>query len=1014
MASGSTSSNVVGVHYRVGKKIGEGSFGVIFEGTNLLNQQQVAIKFEPRKSDAPQLRDEYRTYKILVGCPVVAQVAVGETCIGSAIALLRHLCLWQRVCVQCNGLPPGIPNVYYFGQEGLHNILVIDLLGPSLEDLFDHCNRKFSIKTVVMVAKQMLSRVQTIHEKNLIYRDIKPDNFLIGRPGTKSANVIHVVDFGMAKQYRDPKTKQHIPYRERKSLSGTARYMSINTHLGREQSRRDDLEALGHVFMYFLRGGLPWQGLKAATNKQKYEKIGEKKQTTPIKDLCDGFPEEFNKYLSYVRNLGFEDTPDYDYLRELFTQALKSTGEVEDGEYDWMKLNNGKGWEVLKSHPSAAQAMHHSNVNPNSSMAVNLQGQQHRQQKTHLPIDHHRLNEPLPKPGATRAQPGRSPRENMNRDSQVKRKSMGELAPPEGASTQAQFQHSQPNLSQNNRPAQASSPTLQQPRQQAPEKQSFMQKLAIAMASGRDVRDMLGLPAAGGDAPKTVGPAAVAQQTLKRSKPAGGSRKIRTLGNSYVFPWEIVKRSRLTLIRPEGVAREVAALYGERPPPVAVYEEKKAYRAKRQSTGPAKKWIQQPFTNPARADGLVLKHWRRKPTTTTAPPVQEPGDATMQEGDDDNNTTNNNTNDNDAAAAAAANAGSYIESCSDYAKYDIKVDMPGFTDEEYDQYLRSDDWSREETDYLFGVIRDYSYRWPVIWDRYDYQPARHHAPESVPGDDHALSTMPFAPSKKRTLEDLKARFYDISAKLMKQRIPEVSMDADQYSLYEMLTKFNPQMEQSRKLLATALINRTMDEVKEEEFLLTELQRINMAANRLDAEREELRARLYAPEPNAGASAGLQAFTSSQALQALFQQLFQQDRSKKRASGGATGPGRLSLSANDMVHTPGSAQQQLSAANRRQSMAQYQEKTAQTPVKHLSPHQENRFNVSTHDRLTSGVTFGSDKLLKMRQAKSNVQTQKIGQMLAALGVSDINKKPTQNPKPHPTSTPMVKTTTKKTT
>jgi casein kinase 1 len=115
----SSSSNVVGVHYRVGKKIGEGSFGVIFEGTNLLNNQQVAIKFEPRKSDAPQLRDEYRTYKILVGCP-------------------------------------GIPNVYYFGQEGLHNILVIDLLGPSLEDLFDHCNRRFTLKTVVMVAKQMV------------------------------------------------------------------------------------------------------------------------------------------------------------------------------------------------------------------------------------------------------------------------------------------------------------------------------------------------------------------------------------------------------------------------------------------------------------------------------------------------------------------------------------------------------------------------------------------------------------------------------------------------------------------------------------------------------------------------------------------------------------------------------------------------------------------------------------------------------------------------------------------
>lgn len=309
------SSNVVGVHYRVGKKIGEGSFGVIFEGANLLNTQQVAIKFEPRKSEAPQLRDEYRTYKHLAGCV-------------------------------------GIPNVYYFGQEGLHNILVIDLLGPSLEDLFDWCGRRFSIKTVVMVAKQMLSRVQTIHENHLIYRDIKPDNFLIGREGTKTASLIYVVDFGMAKQYRDPKTKQHIPYRERKSLSGTARYMSINTHLGREQSRRDDLEALGHVFMYFLRGGLPWQGLKAATNKQKYEKIGEKKQTTHIKDLCDGFPEQFEQYLSYVRGLGFEETPDYDYLRALFTQALKSTGETEDGVYDWMKLNGGKGWDSGNRKPN--------------------------------------------------------------------------------------------------------------------------------------------------------------------------------------------------------------------------------------------------------------------------------------------------------------------------------------------------------------------------------------------------------------------------------------------------------------------------------------------------------------------------------------------------------------------------------------------------------------------------------------------------------------------------------------
>ncbi|KAK1762369.1 casein kinase I [Phialemonium atrogriseum] len=410
----SSSSNVVGVHYRVGKKIGEGSFGVIFEGTNLLNNQQVAIKFEPRKSDAPQLRDEYRTYKILVGCP-------------------------------------GIPNVYYFGQEGLHNILVIDLLGPSLEDLFDHCNRRFTIKTVVMVAKQMLSRVQTIHEKNLIYRDIKPDNFLIGRPGTKTANVIHVVDFGMAKQYRDPKTKQHIPYRERKSLSGTARYMSINTHLGREQSRRDDLEALGHVFMYFLRGGLPWQGLKAATNKQKYEKIGEKKQTTVIKELCEGFPDQFNQYLTYVRNLGFEDTPDYDYLRELFTQALKDTGGVEDGEYDWMKI----GKHDKKNDWDRPGGLHNPNARPgpsNMELHANSRGAagtpHQSDPRTTQQLTMARLNAAQP-PTPPIKQPKQG-RQNVPGALATPRAGAGgyrDMATPTG-STQAQFQTSTQNLPQ--------------------------------------------------------------------------------------------------------------------------------------------------------------------------------------------------------------------------------------------------------------------------------------------------------------------------------------------------------------------------------------------------------------------------------------------------------------------------------------------------------------------------------------------------------------------------------------
>jgi len=235
-------------------------------------------------------------------------------------------------------MPVGIPQTYHFGQENLHNILVIDLLGSSLEDLFNMCGRKFTIKTVCMAARQMITRIQTIHEKYLMSRDIMPSNFLVGRSGTKAANLIHMVDFGIAKQYRDPKTKQHIPHRKHKIMTGNSRYLSINAHLRREQSRRDDLESLGYVFMYFLRGSLPWQGLKAR-NKHRYQKIIEKKQTTTIEELCEGYPEEFGVYLNYVRKLDFEETPDYDYLRRLFANVMRKNNDVDDGVYDWSTLH---------------------------------------------------------------------------------------------------------------------------------------------------------------------------------------------------------------------------------------------------------------------------------------------------------------------------------------------------------------------------------------------------------------------------------------------------------------------------------------------------------------------------------------------------------------------------------------------------------------------------------------------------------------------------------------------------
>ncbi|MBZ3888312.1 Coiled-coil domain-containing protein 57 [Sciurus carolinensis] len=233
----------------------------------------------------------------------------------------------------------GIPTIRWCGAEGDYNVMVMELLGPSLEDLFNFCSRKFSLKTVLLLADQMISRIEYIHSKNFIHRDVKPDNFLMGLG--KKGNLVYIIDFGLAKKYRDARTHQHIPYRENKNLTGTARYASINTHLGIEQSRRDDLESLGYVLMYFNLGSLPWQGLKAATKRQKYERISEKKMSTPIEVLCKGYPSEFATYLNFCRSLRFDDKPDYSYLRQLFRNLFHRQGFSYDYVFDWNMLKFG-------------------------------------------------------------------------------------------------------------------------------------------------------------------------------------------------------------------------------------------------------------------------------------------------------------------------------------------------------------------------------------------------------------------------------------------------------------------------------------------------------------------------------------------------------------------------------------------------------------------------------------------------------------------------------------------------
>jgi len=193
-----------------------------------------------------------------------------------------------------------------------------------------------------------------VHSRHFLHRDIKPDNFLIGI--SKKQHYVYIIDFGLAKRFRDPKTGEHIPYRDGKNLTGTARYASVNTHLGignspfaqprLEQSRRDDLESLGFVLMYFCRGSLPWQGLPAKTKKEKYEKIRDKKLSTSIEALTKGYPEEFAIYMNYCRSLKFEEKPDIGYLRKLFKDLFYRMGYEYDFVFDWMVKKQNPGSQI--------------------------------------------------------------------------------------------------------------------------------------------------------------------------------------------------------------------------------------------------------------------------------------------------------------------------------------------------------------------------------------------------------------------------------------------------------------------------------------------------------------------------------------------------------------------------------------------------------------------------------------------------------------------------------------------
>ena len=331
--------------YRLVNKIGNGAFGEVFlASTNEHNSS---------RDTSNNAQDYYAAKLEVIPTPQNGQTNTGKQQLIYEAKVISYL---TNAATSSNGTSQsqpavGIPRVFWFGTEGQYNIMVLELLGPSLESLFKKCNRKFTLKTVLMLAHQMIERIEYTHRKNFVHRDIKPDNFLMGRksssnpgmltllrempsPALSSENTVYLIDFGLSKMYNTE--KGHIPLRKDKHLTGTARYASLNNHRGYEQSRRDDLESLGYVLLYFLRGSLPWQGLTGTTKEDHYNNIYNKKKNIKVATLCKGFPIEFATFLNYTRSLKFPKEPDYQYLRNLFLNLFIREKFSLDYEWDWV------------------------------------------------------------------------------------------------------------------------------------------------------------------------------------------------------------------------------------------------------------------------------------------------------------------------------------------------------------------------------------------------------------------------------------------------------------------------------------------------------------------------------------------------------------------------------------------------------------------------------------------------------------------------------------------------------
>ena len=288
--------------YKVKKKIGQGAFGAVFLGQTIKDNKYVAIKVERRKISKPLLESE--------------------------AYLLSNL----------KGL--GIPKIISFGKTRFYTVLIEPLFGKTLFDIFIQNGKQFHPEELCLIALQVIERLETIHAQYIIHRDIKPDNFLIGR---EDPNIIYLVDFGLSKKYRSQQTGRHVKFRNTGKLTGTLRFASPNALRGGEQSRKDDLISAGYMLIYLFKKKLPWQVIKAQNSTDKYIKIYRMKKAIKPEQLCQTLPQEFVQYMRYVQNLGFESNPDYNYLKKLFHYILKELNLNADKLlFSWIKQSDIK------------------------------------------------------------------------------------------------------------------------------------------------------------------------------------------------------------------------------------------------------------------------------------------------------------------------------------------------------------------------------------------------------------------------------------------------------------------------------------------------------------------------------------------------------------------------------------------------------------------------------------------------------------------------------------------------